>query len=195
MFIPPGFAGVLIPFQQATLPRSAAITFGVDVSGATGTQQAQCDQILDAFLTSLGTIIDSSVTIGPVHMSFGQDGAEAVAAQGANTGVGGRALVSTPPQVAVLVKKTTALGGRRNRGRFYLPWAVASGSIGETGTLVGTEVTSLQTKATLLKTTLAAGPSSKPMVLLHQVGSTTPTLVTALTVDARGATQRRRTGR
>lgn len=195
MFIPPGFAGVLIPFQQATLARSAAITFGVDVSGATGTQQAICDEIQASFMANLGLIIDSSVTIGPVKMSFGQDGAEAVAAQGTVSNPGGRALVSTPPQVAVLVKKTTALGGRRNRGRFYLPWAVASGSIGETGTLVGTEQTALQTKATAFRTQLAATPSPTPMVLLHQVGSTTPTLVTALTVDARGATQRRRTGR
>lgn len=158
-------------------------------------QQNRADLIGASFVASLGTFVDSSVTIGPVHMSYGQDGLDPVAVIGNTTWVGGRLLSSTSPNVAVLCKKTTALGGRRNRGRFYLPWIVASTTINETGVVASSEVTSLQTKATLFKTDMAGAGATSPMVILHQSGSTTPALVTALTIDARVATQRRRTGR
>ncbi len=40
-----------------------------------------------------------------------------------------------PPNVAVLVKKKTGFGGRKNRGRIYLPWSVSESNINEVGVI------------------------------------------------------------
>jgi hypothetical protein len=193
--IPAGFAGVLLPLKHSLLSRSAAITFGVDVTGATGTHTQICDEVLASFAATLGAVLDFDVTAGPVHMAFGQDDGSSIQEVGVNTWKLGVTQTSTPPAVAVLVRKATATGGKRGRGRFYLPWCVATTSIDEGGNVSSAALTNLQTKATAFKTQLAATPSPTPMVLLHQVGSSTPSPVTGLSVDSRVASQRRRQGR
>ncbi len=92
------------------------------------------------------------------------------------------------PQVAYLIKKLTALGGRRNRGRMYLPGANESKVDGQ-GNVSSSFVTSLQTAADWFFTDL--GTADIGLVILH-ADSSTPTDVTGLTAQAKVATQRRR---
>lgn len=192
MAIPAGFASVLIPLHHSLMSRSAAITFGVDVSASTGTHVATCNEVLTSFSNTFGAVLDFNVTAGPAHLGFGQDDGSVIQEVGTNPWTLGVTQVSTPPAIAVLVRKSTATGGKRGRGRFYLPWCLATTSVDEAGNVSSAALTNLQTKASAFLADLAAGPSPQPMVLLHQVGSSTPSPVTSLTVAGQVATQRRR---
>lgn len=95
-----------------------------------------------------------------------------------------------PPNVAYLVKKETERGGRKGRGRFYLP-PIHNGEslIDASGVIDASSVTAIQAWYTNLQTAWAAttfGP-----VLLHEDGST-PDAITGLSFQSLVATQRRR---
>lgn len=102
-----------------------------------------------------------------------------------------------PPQNAVLVRKRTALGGKRFRGRFYLPpaWFSESG-VDHLGNLSGGLSPFIDRVDTLMEDFDAAGLDP---VLLHSPSEASPedpvpppTLITSLQVQTRIATQRRR---
>jgi hypothetical protein len=193
--IPVGAAQVLIPLAHSGIARSAAITFGIDVSGSLGTGTEIADRIMTAFHTTILDKMDLEVTAGPVHVNLGTGAGASNPTQGTTTFTGGQVQSSLPSNCAVLVKKSTALGGRHNRGRLFVPWMVAEGSVDEGGIIAPSEVTTFQTACTAFLTSLNGTTTSAPMVLLHQSGSAAPTPVTALVVDRLIATQRRRLGR
>lgn len=94
---------------------------------------------------------------------------------------------------ALLVQKKTALSGRRGSGRMFVPFiSMAEPSVDPRGIIAGGSVTLLQTRYTKMLDNLTA--AGVPMYLGHDtVGSTlVPTIVTALVVRSRIATQRRR---
>lgn len=96
-----------------------------------------------------------------------------------------------PPNVAVLVTKDTAAGGRRNRGRFFVPPVYPmEGSVDSGGVIGSTQLTSLRN----WYTGTYNGLVSEDMVpcLFHSKAPFTPTPVTSWTVQPLVATQRRR---
>jgi hypothetical protein len=93
------------------------------------------------------------------------------------------------PQVALLVKKLTAGGGRQQRGRMFLP-LIAESQTDSGGKVNGTSRDAFQTAVNAWRTDLAT--RNVPMVLLHNAVEIVPTPVTGLTVDPTVATQRRR---
>lgn len=112
-----------------------------------------------------------------------------------NTGFGIRAGDQLPTQVAGIITLQTALGGRRNRGRLYVPFpdetANTEDNIPSAGYLTDLEILGDQ-----LVTALTAGPGGGNNVILTAVlyhrgnGSTTPLI--AHRDNTRWATQRRR---
>lgn len=193
--VPPGFAQVTVALKHTALTRQAAVVFGVDAAG-----QPDPDLLAESidlrFRTHLGPRIDSEVQIGPVSVSVGQDGGEPTLGSTSATTPGGRSGTSEPPQVAVLLKKRSARGGRRGQGRMYLPWAVNDGSISEAGVITTADVTQITGAATAFLDALAS--DATPMVILHSLGSSdpgSPNVVTSLICDPVVATQRRRLGR
>lgn len=195
--IQPGTAAVSIEMAQATLTRPAFITFGVDPSATDPVSIAQGVASSITLANSLGSITDSTVTFKSVTVRLGQDGGDPLVGVHPMTAPGtGGALSTLPPNCATLVHKRTAKGGRRHRGRMYLPWCVQEASVSETGVLDPAIVTQTQNAMTIFLNALTT--ANVPMVLLHSEGvSPVPpaTLVTSLTVDALIATQRRRLGR
>jgi hypothetical protein len=99
-----------------------------------------------------------------------------------------------PNNTAFLVKKSTALGGRRNRGRMYIPSPLET-DVDNTGNVAALTITNLNTKLALLMPGgaihTAFGFLGDPVVL-HETGSQTPAVVTDLACLAKVATQRRR---
>lgn len=206
MIIPEGFAQITYRFTGTGLPNGADIVFGVsndaDLSASalaasvgncftTGTMNARLcsDVVLSTVIAKLGP-----EDTGPMHAaSFAVPGAQVASA--------------VTPAVSVLVRKATALGGRRGRGRMFWPGASDS-SFDDAGVMPGATNAAWMTSLADFLGDLAAG--NFPMVLLHSpptewvlvngqprrvpiAGSVpSPTLVTALTVDGRAATQRRR---
>jgi hypothetical protein len=104
---------------------------------------------------------------------------------------GGSAIVNT----AVLVQKRTNLGGRRNRGRMFIPCPDISGSVSVAGVLPSGELGEWQDRADAFLAAINEAESPDPvgdLALLHATGSSAATSITALTVAPKVATQRRR---
>ncbi len=191
--IPEGAAQVSIPFANASLSRPAQVVFGVVFLGGDAIDAA--NNILFAFVQSIGGGVDSNVTIGPATIRIGQDPGDPVVATGTLSDVGGGIQLATPANVALLFRKLTGLGGRAHRGRMYVPWALNSAVVNEGGFIEAATVASYAAVAADLLTELTT--LGHEMVLLHDSTSpdVTPTLVTNLVPDGQVATQRRRLGR
>jgi hypothetical protein len=110
---------------------------------------------------------------------------------------GGRANAFMLTQnTAWLIKKLTAAGGRRNKGRQYWP-GVADVSVNDVGVLNTNEVTDWNTALATYLTALQNSAEVERLVIFHTipVGATSgppPTTITSLICDSRVATQRRR---
>jgi hypothetical protein len=111
-------------------------------------------------------------------------------------------LTSFPPNVALLVHKRTARGGRRGRGRMYIPWTLSTTSTGEGGVIAPASLTPMQTACNVWLSSISSGAG--PVVLLHRPSTPgtarpstpgSPNVVTSMVVDPLCATQRRRLGR
>jgi hypothetical protein len=104
--------------------------------------------------------------------------------------------LSTPapltPNTAVLVQKRTILGGRSNRGRFYVP-GLPEDSVDGSGSILLTPLTALQAGANNYLAAAQAAPEVENLVVLHdQLVVGPPTPVTSLQVQTLVGTQRRR---
>jgi hypothetical protein len=193
---PPGFADVSMQLLLAGFARPAYITFGVDPVATDPDLVAQF--IVNAWTTagSMNSRLDSTVTMREVIVRLGTDGGEDLLGSATNAVVGGLTGGAPPPNVAVLVHKRTARGGRRGRGRLFLPWFCSDNDTNEDGTLLPALVSSVQTAAGVWLAALAT--NDVPMYILHSPGQTAegpPNEVTSLTVSSLVATQRRRLGR
>jgi hypothetical protein len=193
---PPGFADCSYELRQTGLTRPAYVTFGVD---PVDTDPALVAGSLQAAFLSTGSfksILDSSVTLSAIRVSLGTDGTADLVTVLNTSQVGGQVGGNTPPNVAVLVHKSTSRGGRRGRGRMYLPWCLQTSTVDEAGQIGASTLTALN--AAMLAWKIALTAANTPMVLLHGPGRTgipAPDPVLSLSCDRLIATQRRRLGR
>jgi hypothetical protein len=189
MHIPTGYSQVNLRFTGISIPTGAECVFGVqpgnpptnpiDIANAVNT--ALINSVFSGMYTSDATISSILVKNGPVDT-----GPFAVLT---TTRTGTNGADSNVPQVATLVRKGTAFGGRSGRGRMFIPSPVASGfddaGVIDPSFLAGANII-VDDFLTELDT------AGVPMVLLHTNPVLTPYTVTSLTVDTRAATQRRR---
>lgn len=186
MIIPTGYAQINLRFTGSNLPTGGEVAFGVGAGGATA--EDICQDVADTIGgVDLFDRISSAVTLTTVQAKLGPNatGASAELPVAIPGDAGG---ACSPPQVAWLVKKSTALGGRKGRGRLFFP-GVPETSVSEAGVLDGTVATAFQGLLTDWLDALSL--SGHAMVLLH-TDSTSPTVVTSLSLQASVATQRRR---
>lgn len=191
MIVPNGFVAVVVPLHNVSLSRTAVITYGVEDIAGTVNPQTIADDIQGVMDGDFVNRLDTNVTMGPVQVYVGAVGGT-VPGTAAGSFPGQLNIASPPPNVAVLVHKNTTLGGRKGRGRMFIPWYVDKGSIDEAGGIDGTQRTNINNSLDNMLTALDA--ADYPMRLLHN-DSTVPSAVTGLTVDSRVATQRNRLGR
>jgi hypothetical protein len=200
---PPGFASCSYEIRHSTMSRSAYLTFGVDCTDTDPNLVASKARTTFALATGLGSIIDLNASLVSTRASLGTDGGEDLVGVDSTVVPCTKGLTSYPPNCAALVHKRTARGGRRGRGRMYIPWTVAIGDASEAGVIIAGTVNSITTACTNWLTAMAAsGPG--PVVLLHRPSGplvsppTTPgapNVVTSMSCDSLIATQRRRLGR
>jgi hypothetical protein len=186
MIIPLGFAHVVHLFSGGGLPRGAATTHGVSFVGQ-AVLADKAEGIADAFEDTIRLYLASEVTYLGCRVKAGPNdvGPEYTAARARP---GALANAMTPPNTAWLLKKKSALGGRQNRGRMYVPGIVEDATI-HNGKITASSLTQMQTAADNYMAALASNDS--PMVILH-TASSDPTTVVSLDVDPTVATQRRR---
>lgn len=186
MTIPAGFGEAAFEFQGAAQPLGAVVTIGFSNDA---TQSAtDCAQDLHTLMRDVVAAMCSVETsLLRTNVKLGPDATGPIGTY-ATTQAGGRSGDSCPPNVAFLVRKATALGGRQGRGRFYLP-GIAEGDVDEGGTLSA----SIRDAASAALGTFhfAASAADVPPFLLHN-DSLAPTAITTYNLDVKVATQRRR---
>jgi hypothetical protein len=191
-----GFADVSVELVLTGFPRPAYITFGVDPTATDPSLIAASVAAAASVAGSLKSVLDATVTNTVIKVSLGTDGSGDISGEGNGFGSGGISLTALPPNCAVLVHKRTARGGRRGRGRFFLPWCVGETNVEENGSIQSSQVTTLQNAMNTFRAALVT--EAVPMYLLHGPGQTpvgAPDQVTSLAVDSVIGTQRRRLGR
>ena len=198
----PGFAHCSYELRHASMSRSAFITFAIDpVETNPQTLATTLNGVYNA-TGSLKACIDSSVTMVGCRVALGTDGIEDLTGFATTSVVGGFVGSTTPPNCATLVHKRTARGGRRGRGRMYIPWSISASTVTENGTLAAADMTRVNDAFATWFAALTSGPG--PLVILHKPskpGTERPTtpgapnVVTSFSVDPLIGTQRRRLGR
>lgn len=194
--IPEDFAQVNLTFFLTGDVEPMVVTFGCS-PGAFDTPEDLADSIHAQFLAS-GTIFSASsyselYRIGPfsatiMTASGPQTGEGANSQQGTNTGV-----LPVPNNVAILVQKRTAFGGRRGRGRAYFPPVYpAESNVSAIGDL--TSVTRDAWQIAMDDFLESCSTGGTPLYLLHDDQPTPmlPSLITSLAVQTKVATQRTR---
>jgi hypothetical protein len=192
----PGYADITVRLRHAMLSRSCALTFGVQPSETDPMDVAASVLAAITGASSLEGLMDNDVTIVGVRASLGTDGSEDIVGEISTTLLCDGVFAAPPANCAVLIHKRSARGGRRGRGRLFVPWALSEGDVDEVGKITPARVTAMQTIANNLLSNLST--QLVPMVILHNAGITTPgapNTVTSLVVDPLISTQRRRLGR
>lgn len=156
--------------------------------------QAAVDAGFTAFQNLFKTITTNDSVLVGGHILVGSDPGTVRWESSLTPVVGTVSGVNVPQNTAFLVRKQTELGGRRNRGRMYIPgvpesWCTGAGvvPIGNV-TTINTVVSALTVGGSIVT---AFGFLGGP-VLLHQSDSQTPTAVVDLQCQRVVATQRRR---
>ncbi len=189
--IPPGFAEVWMQFTLSTDPEAMFTALGLDLAPGTTATQAVTNAICTATRDNLIPTVSSAYTVGPGYVVFGNDGGDLRIDAAITPLAGTNSAGAAPQNVAMLVKKNTSAGGRRNRGRMFIP-GVDEANVNPNGSFVAAELAAMQIFISGLKTALEALADVDALYLLHNEAPFTPTLITDLVVSASVATQRRR---
>jgi len=189
MNIPEGYAQINHFFGGTAFPRGAQVTYGVaPVDGASAIHVATEAQA--AFEAEWKSQMPSNVTLLKTRCKLGPNDTGAFAETGTSF-AGTYSTAPDSPQVAVLMRKATAEGGRHNTGRMFLPVAAEVDTISG-GLLDPTAQAGMQTRANNWLADIEGGTYIETLELLHADPLLTPTHIVALTIEAQLATQRRR---
>nr|CRY96200.1 hypothetical protein [uncultured prokaryote] len=180
-------------------PDPYACTFGVATDLASFSPQEHADHVGLAWVTSILDGQSDDLTFASATCRFGQDGGDDLIIDSDLIPYsGGSNTEKLPQNCAVLVRKNTSLGGRKNRGRLFIPSLASDSVVSMTGVIDPTAVATFQGRmddfVDYLNTDPVTAGLSTPMVILHapSVVLVDPTPVTSLTVQPMIATQRRR---
>jgi hypothetical protein len=184
--IPAGFALVTHEHRNVGNTRPAFVTYGISTTGSVGSDDPShlhavwaAGPVTDMAATT--SHITTTVIKGPRPTGATVSYTQVIAGGGLAQGAG--------PQEAWLGIKQTGVGGRKFKGRFYLP-GVPEANVNSGGFLTGSEPADMQAQVDEWLAALAAdelGP-----YLLHEDVGTDPTLIVTVSVETLIATQRRR---
>jgi hypothetical protein len=186
MIIPTGYGQANLFFVGAGVPRTAQIAIGFDNNAVLSA--ADLAAVIGAlWATEVMPLFSETITLEKVKVKYGPNdtGAEGTA----NIGVPGTlANEPMPPNVALLAKKVTAAGGKKNAGKMFVPAIPEADSDGG-GLLIPARLAAWNDALEAFFDGMTA--ADVPIVVLHS-DVTTPTTVLALDVEQKLATQKRR---
>lgn len=194
--IPPGFAQFSIEHWLVNYTRPAVTVWGLALHGDVFDPDDMADTLLSIYATNLSPGFDSNVTLRDCKIVIGQDGGDPVVGQSTTQFNGAAVRESTAPALACLIRLNTGLGGRRNRGRKFLPWALSDNSVSEMGAVEPSAVNGWNTRMANFQAGIEL--TDWRLALLHGTGSTPvppPTEITNMTCSPVVSTQRRRQAR
>jgi hypothetical protein len=193
--------GVLIPEDFALVswhtltdgdPEEMVWTMGFNCVSASD-QDAIATVARGAWVDNIQTLTSSVVDLVRVVAKFGpNDTGRTIENTSSASGSNGGALL--PPNSCVLVRKLTALGGRKGRGRAYIPGISSiSGSLDSAGNFSQANADSISAAVQQLVDDLAGHVNGPYIgVVLHSTASPGPSVITNVSCQPKLATQRRR---
>lgn len=184
-----GYAQINWIMGGPALPLGAQMTLGFHREDALVTPSTYAALAQDALFDNLQGHMPSNVTVLNAFVKFGPD-ATGPSAFGGSPFTGTAGTTTASPNVAYLIKKVTALGGRFNRGRLFMP-GVMEANVGANGNIDSGTVTALTDGWNDLMTQLIAGDAT-PVILHGTAPLPIPTNITEFVCDPVAATQRRR---
>ena len=174
------------------------ITGGYEAQGALTTPEQIATALHNAAKTLVNARCPTQLTLKRTTCTLlvapGQD---PLVGERLDPSTGGRASTNLLTQnTAWLIQKKTALGGRRNRGRWFFP-GVPDVSVNDAGVVNTNEVTDWGTALAAYIVNLQNSTEVERLVLFHTLppGATTgppPTTITSMVCDGTVATQRQR---
>jgi hypothetical protein len=208
LLIPPGFAQVTFNHQYVEGAEPAICTMGMDLNSYAGTLTAAADEIATAWSSIVRFEMSNAVIFLGAVLRVGVAGGEPATYEAPRNVNGQDVRAQLTRNTSLLVKKVTARGGRRGRGRMFVPGLLPEFEVDQAGNLTAALIGGLQTVFNNLDTALTGIGGG--MQLLHDdqvvtsynpvtgkpVTSTInpgpPDPVFQLVVDPRAATQRKR---
>lgn len=189
MTIPSGSGQVTWVHEVTGASRRAFVTCGVDVTAFGGDATAAATALGLAWATNVMPILSSLVGLIETRVKFGPDD---TGPTGVITGItwGGDSRQSGAPNSAALVNKNTAVGGRRGRGRMYIP-GVPEAEVDQAGFLSSGWLSNLQAAVDGLQADMVTALLD-PVLLHSGDGAPIPYPITSFTAQGLTATQRRR---
>jgi len=178
-------------FQLTGDPEPMFTALGVSLTLGAVPSQTTTDALLTIMRDTFDSWNSPSYTVGPGHMLWGA-AVGTIRFDGTITPAAGTLTGEPVPQnTAHLVKKITASGGRRGRGRMYVPTPTET-NVAPNGVLLTAYVTARQAELVSMKAALAAHADVGDLALFHDSAPFTPTPITLLSLQSLVATQRRR---
>lgn len=184
--VPAGFYETIVHWSLPGQSGDIITSFGWD--GHDAADPPVFEDVVSAINQLLGNLSNQCAITG-VTFDLGSSAADNPTHESSDGNVGLSSGTPMPANCAALIQKRGALGGRRNRGRFYLPGITKTG-VEDDGSLNSTYVGSLQTNVDGMLGDQAA--NSDTPVVFHQSAPFTPTNVGVWTVQPKIATQRTR---
>lgn len=195
--IPVGHMQVAYRFLLAGDSEPMVTTMGYRLDD-TPSLQNQVDQLRDNFVTAWPVAQrNTQWTFLGCVARVGQDGGPPVIVESPASSVGTNSTGTTlPNNISLLVKKQTGIGGRAHRGRCFVPpFNLVGVDVDQRGYLQSGWLSAHTSRITGWLGYGITGTLRPRPVILHDDGiatPSTPTLLTAVVLDARVATQRRR---
>lgn len=174
-------------------PMSVVLGLAHDGVGSAPTAVEAADALFDALTGSDNELFDASILSGEWNFlgveGFRQSSGGPILGAHLETINGSGPATNVPVNCAVLVKKQTASGGRKNRGRFFFPPYVAGLAVNEAGVIQSSSadivpIALADAQATLLEANL--------LMVIHHSDGTDGTPITGFALEGLLATQRRR---
>jgi hypothetical protein len=144
MIIPASYGQVNFLFGGVGLPTGAQCTLGFD-HDASRTAAEVADEFASAWVSNIQSNLSGSTTFEGTLVKFGpNDTGPSAVFPAAVPGSDGTS--QSGPQVCALISKITALGGRKGRGRMYLP-GIEDSDLDTGGNIGAGKQTNLNTKS------------------------------------------------
>ena len=192
MVIPPGYGYYQLVMRCEGDDENMLTGWGIK---PVSTDDEACQDIVDnygQYAAPVTTIMSNNYTVLGAVLRVGQDGGDPRVYEHLGVGQSGDvAGKPCPPNTSWLYAKGTAQGGRRHRGRLFIP-GVPAGWIGPNGVIDGATSVPVSAGEAILQ---VANNDHGGMWIFHSPGRTEvpePSRVTSLTFKLKVATQRRR---
>jgi len=194
LVIPPGYAQVFLRWTLTGDTEEMLSGIGVRLQAGVSDPVDIAEDVTNFWLSRYtnGDLSGAYTMVG-ARCYVGSDGDYPVGEFTVASGGGSGATVC-PSNCAMLIKKLSALGGRRNRGRMFIPPGYMSeANVDHNGFITPGTLATLQSDADNFYADItSASTLTDGAVIFHTESPTAPTLITSLTVAPQIATMRQR---